>query len=312
MKDNTCGNEYQLPILKRSVFRISGILLLAIVTFFAKLNYVNAQQAHFTHPGIPLSAADLDTLKSNIVHNRYPWKQAFDQLAADAHSSLGYQMQGPFANVSRAPNVNLNQWRNDMTACWDQALMWYFTGNEAYAVKAKDILLAWATTQTSFTGGEAQLDLGDYAYAFGGAASILRGSWSGWTAEYTDAVKNLFNNVYWVSAGFRGYLLGPANKGALSMVTGAVVAAFSDDQQKIDTLIYVMRNSASSGFLNTLPSGEIGESGRDQGHAHGTLVSYAMAAEILWKQGIDMFSERDNRLLAAPFTLPILDKCKEV
>ncbi len=46
-------------------------------------------------------------------------------------------------------------------------------------------------------GDQAGLALGDLAEAYGGGASILRGTWPGWTAADTTAVQNLFANVYW-------------------------------------------------------------------------------------------------------------------
>ncbi len=251
----------------------------------------------FVHPGIPHSSSDLSILKAHVQAGDYPWKQAYDILAADGKSQLTY-MPNPFASVSRNPNVNLWPWRNDMVAAFFQAMMWYFTGNELHAKKSRDILMAWATTQTEFGGIESNLDLGDYAYAYGGAASILRGTWSGWTAENTAAVKNLFNNVYWPRTGCAGYALGPANKGTLSIAGGAAIAAFSDDPAKMAHIVHLMRYIGSTGIKNTLPSGEHGESGRDQGHSHGMWSGMAFTAEVFWKQGIDLYSELDNRLLA--------------
>jgi len=256
------------------------------------------QSQTFVHPGIPLSGSDLSILKAHVQAGDYPWKQAYDILAADSKSQLTYQMQGPFDSVARNINYNLNQWRNDMAASFNLAMMWYFTGNEAYAAKARDILVAWANKQVGFGGQEANLDLGDYAYAFGGAASILRGTWSGWTPANTATVQKLFNNVYWPASGCSGYALGPANKGTLSIAAGAAIAAFSDDPAKVAHVVHLMRYIGSTGFKNTLPSGENGESARDQGHAHGMWSSLAFAAEVLWKQGLDLYSELDNRLLA--------------
>src|SRR6185295_668069 len=112
-------------------------------------------------------------IKANL--DKEPWKSGYAALAADSKSQLTYTMQGPFAEVKRNPNLNLSQWRNDMTAVYNLARMWYFTSDEAYAQKARDILIAWATTHTSFGGNESGLDLGDYAHAYGGGASILRG-----------------------------------------------------------------------------------------------------------------------------------------
>ena len=81
-----------------------------------------------------------------------PWKSGYATLAAGSQSSLTYTVEGPFATVS--PALNLNQWRHEMTAIWNLSRTWYFTGNTAYAQKAHDILLVWANTQTAFSGNE--------------------------------------------------------------------------------------------------------------------------------------------------------------
>jgi len=249
----------------------------------------------FTHPGIPLTTQDLDTVKANL--NVEPWKSGYAVLTADSHSSLSYTMQGPFATVSRAPDTNLSQWRSDMIAIWNLSRMWYFTGNTAYAQKAHDILLAWANTQTSFGGGESALDLGDYAYRWAGGAEILRYTWSGWTTADTTAVKNLFATVYQTIQSTNATVLGPTNKGALALAASMAAAVFCDDQVLFDQAERLMRTCPSTGFVNTLSNGEQGETGRDQGHSYAYMLQMAFMSEILWKQGIDVFSEKDNRLL---------------
>ncbi|HZI33611.1 MAG TPA: alginate lyase family protein, partial [Candidatus Binatia bacterium] len=148
----------------------------------------------FNHPCIPTTLQELETIKASL--NQEPWKSGYAILAADSHSSLNYTMQGPFGTVTRNPNLNLNEWRNDMVAVYDLARMWYFTGNTNYAQKAHDILLVWANTQTNFGGQESGLDLGDYAHCYAGGADILRGTWPGWTAADTASVSNFFENVY--------------------------------------------------------------------------------------------------------------------
>jgi len=185
-----------------------------------------------------------------------------------------------------------------MSAVYNLARMWYFTGNNAYAQKAHDILLSWATTQTSFSGQEMDLSLGDYAVVYVGGADILRATWPGWTDADTTTVKNYFLNVTWPAtvAGFN--TTGPANKGMLYLEAGIAVAAFCDDVDKFNHCIDVYRTSPASGLFNTLPTGEMGETGRDEGHAYGTLSGMTVISEIAWKQGIDLYSEQDNRLLA--------------
>ena len=50
--------------------------------------------------------------------------------------------------------------------------------------------------------------------------------------------------------------------------------------------------------MNTLPTGELGETGRDEGHSYGGLLAMAFISEVAWKQGVDLYSALDNRLLA--------------
>ena len=144
----------------------------------------------FAHPSAPLNLEELKTLKANL--DKEPWKSGYAALVADSHSKLGGRNPGPFAEVGRAPNVNLWPWRSSMISIWCLARMWYFTGNEAYAKKAHDILIGWATTHTVFSGREATLDIGDYAYMFVGGAEILRGTWPGWTETDTSYCQKLF------------------------------------------------------------------------------------------------------------------------
>jgi hypothetical protein len=254
----------------------------------------------FAHPGTPLTLSDLGTLKSYVDQGREPWKSGYDQLANDGKSRLTYVMAGPFATVGRAPDVNLWPWRNDMMAIWNLSRMWYFTGNPDYAKKAHDILLAWATTQTEFSGRESMLDLGDYAYMFVGGADILRGTWSGWTDADTATVKKYFNDVLMPASNPYGEnMFGAANKGALALNALGLMAIFNDDAATLDRVVFQTRTLAHIGLRNSNDIGMLGDSLRDQGHFHGQLKSLVMLAEALWKQGIDVYSDFDDRLLAS-------------
>ena len=144
------------------------------------------------------------------------------------------------------------------------------------------------------------LDLGDYAYAFVGGADILRGTWPGWTEADTTTVKAYFGNVLLPATNPYGESqFGAANKGALALVAGGLLAIFNDDPATVNRIVYQVRTLAHIGLRNSNDIGMLGDSLRDQGHAHGQLVSLAMLAEALWKQGIDIYSDYDNRLLAA-------------
>jgi hypothetical protein len=250
----------------------------------------------FTHPCVPLTLEDLATLKASL--NRQPWKAGYQCLANSSTSQLSWPMEGPYKTVTRAPDQNLAFWVDDMNAVKNCALMWYFTGNNAYAKKAHDILLAWANTQTTMGGQEAGLLLGDLAESYAGGADILRGTWPGWTAADTAAVKKLFLNVYWPVCSGAGNTPGEFSKGLLNMRAAIMIAAFCDDTAKFNHVIDSYRTYPAAGVLNLLPTGEAGETGRDAGHAYDGVEGAAFICECAWKQGIDLYGELDNRLLA--------------
>src|SRR5688572_7945639 len=166
----------------------------------------------YTHPCIPATTQDLDYIKANL--DKEPWKTGYTQLLATWNPNYVPQ---PYATVTRNPDLNLTAWKKDVGAVWNFARLWYFTGNQDYAIKAREILIAWANTQTTMGGNEAGLALGDAAFAYAGGASILRGTWSGWTEADTTAVKNLFLNVYWPATANPWNVVGPANKGSINM-----------------------------------------------------------------------------------------------
>ena len=267
------------------------------VCLLAALVGLSAQARAYNHPGIPFTVADLETLKASL--DKEPWKSGYAKLAGTSTSSLTWPMEGPTANVSRTPDINLTTWKNDMNAIYNLARMWYFTGNHAYAQKAHDILLAWANNHTTFSGQEMSLSVGDFAPVYIGGADILRGTWPGWTEADTTTVKNYFMTVYWPQTLGDFTTTGPANKGNLNMAAGIAIAAFCDDTVKFNRVVDIFRTTPSAGLTNTLPTGEMGETGRDAGHLYGGLFSAAFLAEVAWKQGVDLYSELDNRLLAA-------------
>lgn len=285
-------------VSKHLLAPLTGRLVFLLALWWLPVTKVAA----FQHPGLPLTVADLDNVKTNL--SNAPWSDGYAALSGDSRSQLSYTMQGPkpYVNRNNAGNYdNENQWKNDMQAVFNLARMWYFTGNTNYAQKSRDILIAWANTMTNFGGVEAGLDLGDYAYRYGGGADILRGTWPGWTTADTLTVSNFFRNVYLPATGMSANtgVVGPSNKGVLQLAGGLVCAVFMDDTNLFNQVLYVYRTSASAGLHNNcLTSGEMGETGRDQGHAYGHLLQMAFMAEVFWKQGVDVYSEADNRLLA--------------
>lgn len=248
----------------------------------------------FVHPGVPFTRYDLNLLKQNIT--KEPWLSAYNAFKADAHSQLSYVMRGPAVIVTRAPNLNNIIWQQDMIAIHHLAFMWIFTGDTAYARKATDILDAWAVTNTVWGGNESMLDIGDYAEYWATGADILKSTYPGWTTQNTAHVNNYFANVLYPTS-FVPYPLRDQNKGAIQLKIALGAAAFLDDSVKFNQAIEVYRMDAGGGLRNSLPNGEVGDAGRD-GHWLVQAAALAWGAEVAYKQGIDMFAELGNRMLA--------------
>ncbi len=263
----------------------------------ALLCALGLSQLHaYTHPCVPTTREELDTIKANLA--KEPWKTGYEGLAAASTSQLTYAPNGPHAEVGRTPDVNLTYWKNDMVAVYNLSLMWYFTGNNAYAQKP-------ATCSSHGPPRIRHSPVRKSRFRSATSPSLMPAAPASCAAPGPDGrrptpprSKNYFLNVYWPAsiAGFN--TTGPANKGMIYLQAGMAIAAFLDDTEKFNHCINVYRTNPASGLRNTLAIGEMGETGRDQGHAYGTLLGMTLISEIAWKQGIDLYSEMDNRLLA--------------
>ncbi len=254
------------------------------------------------HPGIPLTVEDLDAVKANLTVE--PWATGYADLLSDSHSSTNYVMRGPWQTVSHTkPGADNDgsgkDWESDMEAIHCLARMWYFTEDEAYAQRGRDILISWATNHTLFNSGETYLEMGYNAWRVFEGADILRGTWLGWTAEDTEICKDYFETVWWDSDHIP--VPGPlrsANQGAANLTPAVGVAIFNDDEVKFNQCLEAFRAGPAGALMDSLCNGQLGDSGRDS-HSHGQLQLLAWIAEAFWKQGVDVFAEHDNRLLAA-------------
>ncbi|MFC0772142.1 LamG-like jellyroll fold domain-containing protein [Terrimonas alba] len=267
------------------------LLFIIFITLFAPL-CVRSQT--FQHPGIPFTKYDLEQLKANIT--KEPWLSAYNAFKGDYRSQLSYSMRGPFATVTRAPNLNNEAWKTDMVAIHNLTFMWWFTGDSAYARKATNMLDAWAITNNVWGGNESMLDIGDFVQYWATAADILKSTFPGWTDSNTVHVKNYFANVLYPTS-FVPYQLRDANKGALQLKIALAAAAFCDDVTRFNQAIDVYRMDAGGGMRNSLTNGEVGDAGRDD-HWRVQAAALVWGAEVAYKQGIDMYEELDKRVLA--------------
>ncbi|XMO87947.1 carbohydrate-binding protein [Algibacter sp. AS12] len=265
-------------------------LFLFISLMFAQ--YISAQ--NFVHPGLPFTINDLERMKANRTDVE-PWKESWDMILGFQQSSLDYQMQGPAIEVVNKGNDDL--FINDVNAALYHALQWYFTKDSSHAELAMSIIEPWATTHKSWGGTSAHLGAAWRGGTLVQACEILRYTYPGWTDELTAKTEDYFLDVYWPLFRLPNPLRA-ANQGANNLMGAMYVAVYINDQEKFDMCIDAYLNDQCGGISNTLPNGENGDTGRDQGHAMGMIGNLATCAEIGWAQGIDLYGVLDNRLLA--------------
>ena len=266
-------------------------LLLTLTAVVLALSNSYSQSHNFVHPGIPWTINDLNEMKDN--RDVFPWSEGWDLISNSSQASLDYRMQGPAVNVDRRDN-NIT---NDGDAALYHALQWYFTGNSEHATKGVDILDAWATTHRTWSGNSVHLHAAWRGGTLVKAAEILRHTYPGWTSTNTRRCEDYFEDVIWPQFRIPDPVRA-ANQGANNIWGAIQIAIFCNDQQKFQQCLDAFLLDACGGISNTLPNGQNGDTGRDQGHAMGMIGNLVSVAEIAWAQGVDLYGVLDNRLLA--------------
>jgi hypothetical protein len=282
----------------------------------------------FVHPGVLVQQGQLDFVKAKITAATAPWKPAFDKAKSDSHGSLSYKAQ-PRADVDcgsfSMPDNGCTEEKNDVAAAYTHALLWYFTGNDAYAKKSIEIMNAWSSTVKQHTNSNAPLQSAWTASVWPRAAEIMRYTYSGWAPADVAAFETMLKTVYLpeVQNG------APKTNGnwELSMIEASIgIGVFLDDKAIFDKAVAMWKSRVpeyvylkSDGALPAAPTGISGmsaivnywqgqstfvdglsqETCRDLGHTQLGLAAMTNAAETALIQGVDLYSLEQKRITAA-------------
>ena len=280
-----CSNRFRLALFQTGI--ILGIIGLASSVAFS--------QAHqFVHPGISWSNNDLSRLAARRLFS--PWSEGWSQLVSSDEGSLGYVMQGPFTLVSNRPDINMREHTDDSTAALYHALQWSATGIEAHAILATQIVDSWSTTHTIWSGTSIHLHAAYRGGMMVQAAEILRHTYPGWTQQNTDNCEAYFRDVIYPQFRIPDPIRA-ANQGANNIWGALQVAVFLSDEQMFQDCLDAYLDSPCAGISNSLPNGQCGDTGRDQGHAGAMIGNLGACAQIFFVQGVDVYEVLDNRLL---------------
>ena len=260
----------------------------------------SAVEKPFTHPGILHSRAELEFVKAKVAEGEEPWKSAWEELRSHDISELDWKPD-PAANVVRGPynrpDIGGTSLMRDGAAAYSHAIQWYVTGKPPHSDKAIEILNAYASTLKSIGGHDARLLAGMAGITFTNAAEIIRHTDAGWSEPDQERFERLLREVFYdVIEDF--YSTANGNWDAAMIQTMLTMGVFLDDramfQRAVDYYTSGEGNGAIGKYLNDF--GECQESGRDQAHTQMGLGYLGCAAEIAWKQGVDLYGAYNNRL----------------
>lgn len=143
----------------------------------------------FEHPMTVINREELQIAKARIARGVYPQAAVFPLLLRDAEEAQRFVADPPEVMeimAGYAPGTNLPEmrewlWRN-RHAAYASALAYAYTGEARYAEKTAEILNAWASKGTRFTGYDRGLQLGSWFSGMLYAADLIY-EYEGWEPE---------------------------------------------------------------------------------------------------------------------------------
>ncbi|MGP8199905.1 MAG: alginate lyase family protein [Limisphaerales bacterium] len=283
----------------------------------------------FTHPGLLNSKNELDFVKAKIKAGSEPWTSLFNAMKKSPYGSLNWTPH-PLTVVNAQSN-DASLENNDALAAYTQALLWYYTDNEAYAKKSIEILNAWSSKLTNHVSTDLQKQLAAAwcGSVFPQAGEILRASYPKWTRGEIQQFSAMLNTAFLPLLA----LGNPTFNGnwELSMTDALMcIGVFNEDVTTFNRGVFLWRKRVPAYFYLTTdgptpirPCGTTSlnsdgaikiywcnphqyfdglcqETLRDFGHhMQAGLASAVNSAEIAFHQGLDLYAENDKRIMAA-------------
>jgi hypothetical protein len=271
----------------------------------------------FVHPGALDSKEELDFVKAQIHLQAEPWAGEFQKLKSSAAAT---RVPHGLTHIdSRSQDSGTS--RDDAIAAYAQALLWYYSGEEAYAERSLAILKSWASLE-GFTAGSDQdkLQAGWIGAVLAPAAEIMR-LYPGFAAADIAQLKAMFERAFYPQLNTASTWNGNVDLTQIDAMMA--IAVFNDDRAEFELGLTRLRARVPSYFYlapgpvppiagdgGDMPafwshpakwvSGLMQETCRDNGHhAQYALGSAIHAAEVAWHQGVDVYTEFQPRFTAA-------------
>lgn len=323
--------------------RWTPIRLIGLLLVFLSAGSRQAAAQTFQHPGVLVSQSQLDFIKAQVNAQVEPFYTEFMNAQVSPYGDLNYQIQGPFpggvnqCGSNSVPDNGCKAADSDGSAAYVQALLWYITGNQAYANNAIAIMNTYSQNFLGYAGftpgfpcpGAASTCSNGPVQAawdtskWPRAAEIIRYSNAGWADSDIQAFSNMLTNIY-LPLIYEGS--GNNGKWELSMIEGMMgVAVFTEDpdllnhamlfwHQRVPAYFYYFpidgpqpqpfpRNTGRTTWngqtvFDDSVNGVAQETCRDFKHTEYGISAAMAAAETAHIQGFDLYESEQPRLVA--------------
>lgn len=157
----------------------SGKQINALVTDYCpQITTATDYETGIIHPGISLSAEDIQRIQRHVRSGDEPWSSAFALLAAQANASKApriHAWDGGGDTTKLVAETRLKNLRNDATTAANQALMYVITGDEVFRENSMKIIRKWSELRDVYaTLGSDRIDHGVIAYKLSFAAELMK------------------------------------------------------------------------------------------------------------------------------------------
>lgn len=279
--------------------------LYLIVYFLFFLSSISSAQQKFVHPGILFSGSDLQRIYQTAQDKSSGGYASFELLRDNPLASADYKMKGPFRVISRDGEFGNTKslMEADFSAAYLNSLMWIATRDQKHAEKAITILLGYADSlQRIPATNDAPLLVGLEGTKIINALEILKHDFKRADARKLERIAHMVTGIFLPVC--EQFYASPAytngNWGPIVTKFYLSAAIYLDDQKMYDKALHFYLHASDNGTIANYVDGETGqiqESGRDQGHSQLGVGAMATICEIAWKQGDDLYGALNNRLL---------------
>jgi hypothetical protein len=271
---------------------------------------VQISKEGFVHPGILLSAGDLNHIQKMVRGGFEPWATAFNQFRAAPKAQKTYIIlnrkpdgEGKFPVMSEG--YGQYDARRDADAAFAQTIMWYITGDNGYAKKVLEILRLWYGSIKYPSSDILTAGMAMQKFCF--AAEVMRYTpGSGWTDTDTEG----FNGFLRImlpsndkptafmnqgSIGTMGYMSSGVFLNDKQIYGNAIARTTVGRESEVPNRDYSIKNQIREVIDSVTGEKKIVlvEMGRDQGHAQGDIGALGALARTAYVQGTKVNPQGD-------------------